>query len=138
MLFVERAHTDQLIVDKGDLAGLRILLSGKPGDLLVQLCDALAQLGLLTDSTGTANLHPNIGVGTVIADVLLTGLVGVVVDAATGSWYGLVPENVNVTLTRMSGTGPEKINVHVGRASDSGKLEVTSDGPAVEVQVKRQ
>jgi hypothetical protein len=33
----------------------------------------------------TFNLHNNIGTGTVIADVLLTGLVGVIVDAATGS-----------------------------------------------------
>jgi hypothetical protein len=89
-------------------------------------------------STATASLHPNIGVGTVIADVLLTGLVGVVVDAATGSWYGLVPENVNVTLNRMSGTGPEQIHVHVGMARDGQKLEVTSDGPAVEVQVKQR
>lgn len=88
-------------------------------------------------STATANLHPNIGTGTVIADVLLTGLVGVVVDAATGAWYGLVPENVTVTLNRTTGTGPEKIHVQVGRSRDGEKIEVTSDGPAVQVQVTK-
>ena len=88
-------------------------------------------------SSATANLHPNIGAGTVVADVLL-GLVGVVVDAATGSWYGLVPENVTVTLNRTTGTGPEKIHVQVGRSRDGDKLEVTSDGPAVQVQVTKQ
>jgi hypothetical protein len=89
-------------------------------------------------STATANLHPNIGTGTVIADVLLTGLVGVIVDAATGAWYGLVPENVTVTLNRTTGMGPEQIHIQVGRSSDGKKLEVTSDGPAVQVQVTKQ
>ncbi|HEX8849722.1 MAG TPA: hypothetical protein VF761_09335 [Gemmatimonadaceae bacterium] len=85
----------------------------------------------------TVNLHNNIGTGTVIADVLLTGLVGVVVDAATGSWYGLVPENVTATLTRTAtGTGPEKIEVHVGRSRDGQKVEITSDGAPVQVQVQ--
>jgi hypothetical protein len=87
-------------------------------------------------SPATVNLHNNIGTGTVIADVLLTGLVGVVVDAATGSWYGLVPESVNATLTRTTGTGPEKIEVHVGRSTDGTKVRITSDGPPVAVQVQ--
>lgn len=86
----------------------------------------------------TVNLHPNIGTGTVIADVLLTGLVGVVVDAATGSWYGLVPENVTATLNRTTGTGPERIEVHVGRSRDGQKVEVTTDGPPVQVKVEKQ
>ena len=86
----------------------------------------------------TVNLHPNIGTGTVIADVLLTGLIGVIVDGATGSWYGLVPENVTATLNRTTGTGPAKIEVHLGRSRDGEKLEVTSDGPAVQVQVTKQ
>ena len=89
-------------------------------------------------SPATVNLHNNIGTGTVIADVLLPGLVGVIVDAATGSWYGLVPENVTATLTRTTGTGPEKIEVHVGRSRDGGSLEVTSDGHPVQVQVTKQ
>lgn len=87
----------------------------------------------------TVNLHPNIGTGTVIADVLLTGLIGVIVDGATGSWYGLVPENVTATLTRTAtGTGPEKIEVHVGRSRDGQKVEITSDGPPVQVEVEKQ
>ncbi|NUO64819.1 MAG: hypothetical protein HOQ11_02465 [Gemmatimonadaceae bacterium] len=89
-------------------------------------------------SPATVNLHPNIGTGTVIADVLLTGLVGVIVDGATGSWYGLVPENVTATLNRTTGTGPERIEVHVGRSRDGQKVEVTTDGPAVQVEVKKE
>jgi hypothetical protein len=88
-------------------------------------------------TTATANLHPNIGPGTLIADIVF-GLVGVIVDAATGSWYGLVPENVTVTLNRTTGMGPEQIHVQVGRSPDGGKLEVKSDGPAVQVQVTKQ
>ncbi|MFL5560977.1 MAG: hypothetical protein ACJ79K_05835 [Gemmatimonadaceae bacterium] len=88
-------------------------------------------------TSATASLHPNIGPGTVVADVLL-GLVGVIVDAATGSWYGLVPENVTVTLNRTTGMGPEQIHVQVGRSRDGDKLEVKSDGPAVQVQVTKQ
>ena len=84
----------------------------------------------------TVNLHNNIGTGTVIADVLLTGLVGVVVDAATGAWYGLVPENVTATLNRTTGMGPDKIEVHVGRSRDGEKLEVTSSGQPVQGQVQ--
>ena len=89
-------------------------------------------------SPATVNLHNNIGTGTVIADVLLTGLVGVIVDAATGAWYGLVPENVTATLTRTTGTGPEKIEVHVGRSRDGEKIEVTSGSQPVQVQVTKQ
>ena len=87
----------------------------------------------------TFNLHNNIGTGTVIADVLLTGLIGVVVDGITGSWYGLVPESVNVTLTRANdnGSGPEEIHVRIREADGKGRVELKSDAPGVSVSVKR-
>ena len=87
----------------------------------------------------TFNLHNNIGTGTVIADVLLTGLIGVIVDGATGAWYGLEPETVNVTLTRASdgGSGPEEIHIQLREVDGKGRLELKSDAPQVSVSVRR-
>lgn len=38
------------------------------------------------------------GAGWIVCDIFLTGLIGVVVDAATGSWNGLDDEYVKVAL----------------------------------------
>src|SRR5690348_14996770 len=86
----------------------------------------------------TFNLHNGIGTGTVIADVLLTGLVGVIVDAATGSWYGLEPDSANVTLTRSTtgGTGPREIHIQLREAGGKGRVELKSDAPGVSVHVE--
>ena len=88
----------------------------------------------------TFNLHSNIGTGTMIADILLTGLIGVIVDASTGSWYGLDPESANVTLTRSTtgGTGPEEIHILLRQTDRAGHLEVKTDAPDVSVTVKRK
>jgi hypothetical protein len=86
----------------------------------------------------TYNIHNSIGTGTVIADVLLTGLVGVIVDGLTGSWYGLSPESATATLTRLTGTGPEEIHVHVGASNSGSTIELAGDAPGVKVQVTRQ
>ncbi|HEY2377371.1 MAG TPA: hypothetical protein VGH98_15445 [Gemmatimonadaceae bacterium] len=88
----------------------------------------------------TFNLHNGIGTGTVIADVLLTGLIGVLVDGMTGSWYGLEPESANVTLTRATtgGSGPEEIHIQLREADGKGKVELKSDAPGVSVRVERK
>lgn len=88
----------------------------------------------------TFNLRNGLGTGTLIADVLLTGLIGVIVDAATGSWYGLEPESANVTLTRATtgGSGPEEIHIRLRQSEDKGHVEVSSDAPGVSVSVKRK
>ncbi|MFL5613062.1 MAG: hypothetical protein ACJ796_05315 [Gemmatimonadaceae bacterium] len=88
----------------------------------------------------TFDLHNNIGTGTVIADVLLTGLVGVLVDGMTGAWYGLEPESANVTLTRSTtgGTGPEEIHVRLREADGKGRVELKSDAPGILVHVERK
>jgi len=46
----------------------------------------------------TVNLVNKIGPDGIILDVLC-GLIPVIVDAATGSWYALTPKNVNVDFT---------------------------------------
>lgn len=49
--------------------------------------------------TKTVNVTNHVGVGWIILDVL-AGLVPVIVDAATGSWYHLDQKNINVMLEK--------------------------------------
>jgi hypothetical protein len=84
----------------------------------------------------TVNVTNSIGTGTVIADVLLTGLIGVVVDGLTGSWYGLNPETASATLVKQVGAvGPDEIHIQLGRVSSKGQLSVEADAPGVVVDV---
>lgn len=46
----------------------------------------------------TYTITNHVGAGWIILDVLLTGLVGIIVDAATGAWYELDQESVNAML----------------------------------------
>jgi hypothetical protein len=85
------------------------------------------------------NINHSIGTGTVLADVLLTGLVGVIVDGMTGSWYGLSPEAANVSMSRIGvGEGPAEIRVFVSKSTDGG-VTITSDKAAdVKVTVEKK
>jgi hypothetical protein len=84
-------------------------------------------------------IHNGIGVGTVIADVLLTGLLGVAIDGLTGSWYGLEPGVVNATLTRATtGGGAEEIHIQLREADGRGHVELRSDVPGVTILVERK
>lgn len=75
--------------------------------------------------------------GIVVLDVLFTGLIGVIIDAATGAWYKLSPESAVVSLTQIAeGPGPKTIDVYVSKDGDGLRFE--SNGPGVEVQVERQ
>jgi hypothetical protein len=91
-------------------------------------------------SPATFNIHNGIGTGTVIADVLLTGLVGVVVDGLTGSWYGLSPESANVTLTKLGGLEDDgdAIHVSIGVSANRKAVTLTSSAPLVSVAVTKQ
>ena len=86
----------------------------------------------------TFNVQNQLGGGVVAADILLTGLIGVVVDGLTGAWYTLKPDSASVTLRREGdGAGPEVIHVHLSD-SRNGKIGVQSDVPGVSVEVKRK
>lgn len=84
---------------------------------------------VLTDTASgctpvTVNVTNSIGTRTVIADVLLTGLVGVVVGGMTGSWYGLNSETASVTLAKQVGTvEPEEIHIQLGHVSRAGEAQ---------------
>lgn len=81
-------------------------------------------------------VHSSISGGYVVADVLLTGLLGVVVDGITGAWYNLSPREVAVTLTKVGdGPGPSSITVRVDAINHGRGLRITSDGPGVNVKV---
>jgi len=51
--------------------------------------------GYLNCNTRITN---EIGAGWIIADVLLTGLIGIFVDAATGAWFEFNPEHIGCVL----------------------------------------
>jgi len=50
--------------------------------------------------TSTYTITNKVGAGWVVLDVLFTGLIGVVVDAATGAWYELDSKYVNAILEK--------------------------------------
>ena len=89
-------------------------------------------------SPATYELASHVRGGIVVADVLLTGLIGVIVDAATGAWSKLSPETATVSLTKIGMVpGPDTINVgiKVGRTRDANLVEVQSSEPGVAVEV---
>jgi hypothetical protein len=49
--------------------------------------------------TRIVNVQNHVGAGWIVLDVI-TGLIPVIVDAATGSWYGLDQDNVNAVLEK--------------------------------------
>ncbi len=52
--------------------------------------------------------------GIILLDVLFTGLIGVVVDATTGAWNNLSPDQVSVSLEKLEGAsvdGPDTIEI---------------------------
>jgi hypothetical protein len=85
----------------------------------------------------TFSIQNHVKGGIVVLDVLLTGLIGVVVDAATGGWNGLSPESATVAMTKTSAMapGPDTIYVRVARTKATVKLQSTLP---VGVQVRAQ
>ncbi len=80
-------------------------------------------------SPASFTISSHLQAGYVVADVLLTGLIGVVVDAATGAWYSLHPESATVSLTRTTGMlGPDTIRIEIGDAHN-GHVDVNSPVP---------
>ena len=74
--------------------------------------------------------------GYIIMDALLTGLLGVVVDAVTGAWYNLKPESVTVSLAKISSVpGPDDIEIALKNGEGPGELEITSSVPEVNIRV---
>lgn len=82
------------------------------------------------------NIQKKLSGGMLVLDVLFTGLLGVIVDAATGAWYNLSPEVATVSLERFGAIdGPEEILVCIELRGDT--LYIESDEPRVNVRVEK-
>ncbi len=75
-------------------------------------------------------------VGPLIADILL-GLVGVIVDAATGGWWDLKPADAAITLVRLDDDvdGPAIIEVTISKDAGDGSPIRVDASEAVRVRI---
>ena len=81
-------------------------------------------------------ISKHISGGYIVLDALLTGLVGIVVDAVTGAWYNLKPESVTVSMSKISSIpGPDEIEIALKKGEGPGELEITSTVPEVKIRV---
>lgn len=89
-------------------------------------------------SPATFQIQKSLNAGVLVLDVLFTGLVGVIVDAATGAWYKLAPESATVVLEKKSASveGPDRIEIGVYREKNG--LHIESNGVDVDVNVQKR
>lgn len=92
-------------------------------------------------STETSVVESSLRWEILVLDVLFTGLVGVAIDAGTGAWNQLDPENVRVTLQKQAAStpGPDRILVRLS-VSESGEDATALDvraGEPVQVRIRR-
>ena len=93
-------------------------------------------------SSAEFQIRREMRVGILVADVLLTGLIGVVVDAVTGGWWKLEPKTAVVTLERASAANEglfdgDKIEVAVSvhETEEGREVRLQASAPVV-VQVE--
>jgi len=79
-----------------------------------------------------AQIQKRMRTGPLVLDILFTGLLGVVIDAATGGWYDLQPEYVTMALEQADPAmdGPDVITVTVSFSKyDSDLTRVSATAP---------
>lgn len=89
-------------------------------------------------SPATFALQSRVRAGIVIADVILGGVIGVVIDATTGAWSKLVPGTVTVSLAKIATVpGPDTIivGVRMTETREGKRIEVQSSTPGVLLHV---
>ena len=76
--------------------------------------------------------------GILVADILLTGLIGVVVDAVTGGWYKLEPKTAVLSL-QSTAAALEDIDVFVSveDSEDRRSVELEASAPGVVMTVEK-
>ena len=85
-------------------------------------------------------IRKSMRMGPLILDILFTGLLGVVVDAVTGGWWDLQPEDVTIVLERADDSvdGPVTIEVSISSSNDSpGSFAVNATEP-VQIEIIKQ
>ena len=90
-------------------------------------------------SPGHFQIQHHMRGGILALDILFTGLLGIIPDAATGAWNGLSPEAATVTLTKIAMIdGPQEIRVgvRVGKTDghDAAAIDATAPGVTVKVE----
>lgn len=82
-------------------------------------------------------IQKSMRVGPLILDILFTGLIGVVVDAATGGWWDLQPTEASITLERLDDDvdGPAVIEVTISKDVGGGGPIYVDATEAVRVRV---
>ena len=92
-------------------------------------------------STETSVVESSLRWEILVLDVLFTGLRGVAIDAGTGAWNQLAPENVRVTLQKQaaSAPGPDRVRVRLSlteSGEEAAALDVRAEEP-VRVRIRR-
>jgi hypothetical protein len=90
-------------------------------------------------SSATVEIQNRLSGGIVFLDVVLTGLVGVVVDATTGGWYHLSPATAVAGLNKVATVaGPDRIDIviSVRRKSGTREVQVAADAAGVLIRVR--
>ena len=75
--------------------------------------------------TETASIESSLRGGILVLDILFTGLLGVAIDAGTGAWNSLSPENLSVSLDKKdaSAAGPATVDVEMRTRDGTARLE---------------
>ena len=82
------------------------------------------------------NIHKKLSGGMLVLDILFTGLLGVIVDGATGAWYNLMPDVATVSLEKIGDVeGPEEIDINI--SLNENKLRIESNEPGVKIKVEQ-
>jgi len=89
-------------------------------------------------SPGHFQIQHHMRGGILALDIIFTGLLGIIPDAATGAWNGLSPQTATVTLTKVAMIdGPDQIRVglRIGRTDGRETAAIDASAPGVTVRV---
>jgi hypothetical protein len=85
----------------------------------------------------TLDVEHHMNGGILVLDIL-AGLVGVIVDAATGGWNKLTPSTLQAVLTKTHASIEGAQSIRVSVVIKGGKLNIQSSEPGVGVQVQKR
>jgi hypothetical protein len=90
-------------------------------------------------SPGHFQIQHHMRGGILALDILFTGLLGIIPDAATGAWDALSPQAATVTLTKVAmidGPREIRVGVRVGKADghDAATIDASASGVTVKVE----
>lgn len=90
-------------------------------------------------SPGHFQIQHHMRGGILALDIIFTGLLGIIPDAATGAWNGLSPESAVVTLSKIGMVdGPDviRVGVRIGKGTGGDTAVIDATAPGVRVRVE--